>query len=121
MSARLAHPHRHGAGVGVGFAALLLVLATLPACTHYVPVIAKTLECPIADDQLRGCEKPGAIEPDLTYGGLLTLAQTDRQNLDRCGLQQRDLAAAVRTCNAAIAAHNAEIERSNEEERKKAK
>jgi hypothetical protein len=101
--------------------ALLLAVAVLPACTHYVPVITKTLDCPINEDQLRTCAAPGAIEPELTYGGLLKLAQDDRQNLARCGLQQRDLVDAVRKCNAAIKTHNEEIERSNDEQRKLAK
>ncbi len=98
------------------------VLLAMPGCaTHYAPVLVPTLECKLADSLLAGCEAPGAITPDMTYGEMIKLAQGDRQKLARCSLQQQDLASAVRACNQAIAEHNTQLERSNDEQRNKAK
>lgn len=107
---------------GLGLSVSCLLLAGLPGCaTHYAPVLVPTLECKLADTLLAGCEAPGAITPDMTYGEVIKLAQGDRQKLARCQVQQQDLATAVRACNQAIAAHNAELARSNDEQRSKAK
>jgi hypothetical protein len=99
-----------------------LLAVVLPGCaTHYAPVLVPTLECKLAESLLAGCEAPGAITQDMTYGEMIKLAQGDRQKLARCNVQQQDLANAVRACNQAIAAHNAELARSNDEQRSKAR
>jgi hypothetical protein len=107
---------------GLALSVLCSLLVSLPGCaTHYAPVLVPTLECKLADTLLAGCEAPGAIRPDMPYGEVIKLAQSDRQKLARCNVQQQDLATAVRLCNQAIAAHNVELARSNDEQRSKAR
>jgi hypothetical protein len=92
---------------------VLLLLAGLGGCTHYVPTLAPSMSCDLPASLTTRCDGPEAITGEITYGELIQIAQRDRQRLQLCGVKQQDLLKAVDTCRSAIAAHNAELDKIN--------
>ena len=88
---------------------LTLGVPLLGACSHYVPVIPPAVQCEVPETLLQGCEQPVALAEGLTFGELLQTLQIDRQNLQRCAVQQADLSQAVRSCQERLRQHNQKL------------
>jgi len=86
-----------------------LAVLLLGACSHYVPVIPPAVQCEVPETLLQGCESPTALAEGLNFGELLQGMQADRQNLQRCAIQQADLSQAVRGCQERIRLHNQKL------------
>jgi hypothetical protein len=81
----------------------------LGACSHYVPVIPAAVACEVPEALMQDCEAPAVLAEGLNFGQLLQTMQLDRQNLQRCAVQQADLSRAVRSCQAQISQHNQKL------------
>ncbi len=86
-----------------------VIVPLLGACSHYVPVIPPAVQCEVPETLLQGCESPRVLAEGLSFGDLLEKMQIDRQNLQRCAVQQADLSQAVRSCQEQIRLHNQKL------------
>jgi hypothetical protein len=86
-------------------------LAVLTGCaaTQYVAQVPPSLKCEPSASLMAPCPAPTPLKAGLTYREVLDAHLADRQQLQRCAVQQEDLRRAVQTCNARIDAHNAEL------------
>lgn len=95
-----------------------LLLATavflLAGCTHTIPLLSASIECPIKPEDLATkCANPATIAPAATYQDLVQTALTDRKNLIECEKDRQFLENSINECNAAIRKNNEKIDEFN--------
>lgn len=98
--------------VARGLSTALLAAVSSGCATQYVAQVPPSLRCEPPAALMAACPAPAALRSGLTYRELLEAHLADRQQLQRCALQQDDLRRAILACNARIEAHNAELARS---------
>jgi hypothetical protein len=95
---------------------LLLAIAIflLAGCTHTIPLLSASVECPIKPEDLAAkCAAPAAIATGATYQDLVQVAIRDRKNLIECEKDRQFLENAIHECNAAIRKNNEKVDEFN--------
>ncbi len=86
-------------------AALAAMVLGLGACTT-VKLVPESLDCPVPEARLaEACPAPGDLPDGASFQDLIRVSIADRQALQLCELRRKELAAAIRTCNQAVAEH----------------
>lgn len=97
---------------------LLAAAALLAGCGATVKLVPESLNCPVPEARLaEPCAEPGNLADGASFQDLIRVSIADRQALQLCELRRKELAAAIRTCNQAVAEHIQvlrEINRSNQ-------
>ena len=93
---------------------MALLVCWLAGCTHTIPLLSASLECPIKPDDLATkCAAPATIASGATYQDLVQTALTDRKNLIECEKDREFLENSINECNVAIRKNNERIEEFN--------
>lgn len=98
------------------FLRIRLVIAgvLLAGCTHTIPLISTSIECPIKQEDLAAkCAEPATIATGATYQDLISIAATDRKNLIECEKRRQFLQNSINECNVAIRKNNEKIDEFN--------
>ena len=91
-----------------------IAVLLLAACTHTIPLLSASLECPIKPEDLASkCANPATIAPGATYQDLIQTALTDRKNLIECEKDRQFLESSMNECNAAIRKNNEKVDEFN--------
>ena len=86
---------------------LTTTVCLLAGCTHTIPLLSASIECPVKPEDLAAkCAAPAAIETGATYQDLVQVAITDRKNLIECEKDRQFLENSINECNAAIRKNN---------------
>jgi len=86
----------------------------LAGCSHTIPLISTSIECPIKEEDLAArCAEPATIASGATYQDLIQIAITDRKNLIECEKNRQFLQNSINECNVAIRKNNEKIEEFN--------
>lgn len=86
----------------------------LAGCSHTIPLISTSIECPIKEEDLAArCAEPATIASGATYQDLIQIAITDRKNLIECEKNRQFLQNSINECNIAIRKNNEKIEEFN--------
>jgi hypothetical protein len=95
--------------------ALLVITGVLLAgCSHTIPLISTSIECPIKEEDLAAkCAEPATIASGATYQDLIQITITDRKNLVECEKNRQFLQNSINECNVAIRKNNEKIEEFN--------
>ena len=95
---------------------LLLAIAVflLAGCTHTIPLLSASIECPVKPEDLAArCAAPATIATGATYQDLVQVAITDRKNLIECEKDRQFLENSIHECNAAIRKNNEKVDEFN--------
>lgn len=93
---------------------LAIACVLLAGCSHTIPLISTSIECPIKEEDLAArCAEPATIASGATYQDLIQIAITDRKNLIECEKNRQFLQNSINECNVAIRKNNEKIEEFN--------
>lgn len=91
-----------------------IAVLLLAACTHTIPLLSASIECPIKPEDLATkCAAPASIATGATYQDLVQIAITDRKNLIECEKNRQFLENSINECNAAIRKNNEKVDEFN--------
>lgn len=86
----------------------------LAGCSHTIPLISTSIECPIKEEDLAAkCAEPATIAAGATYQDLISISITDRKNLIECEKNRQFLQNSINECNVAIRKNNEKIDEFN--------
>ncbi len=93
---------------------LVIAAILLAGCSHTIPLISTSIECPIKQEDLAAkCAEPATIATGATYQDLISISITDRKNLIECEKNRQFLQNSINECNAAIRKNNEKIDEFN--------
>lgn len=93
---------------------LAIVGILLAGCSHTIPLISASIECPIKKEDLAAkCAEPTIIATGATYQDLIQIAIADRKNLIECEKNRQFLQNSINECNVAIRKNNEKIDEFN--------